>query len=475
MDLIGRREEIKTIKHLLSATESKLLVIYGRRRVGKTFFVRKALHQQIRFEVAGLHRGNLIDQLEHFFSTLLKNGYRSPGHQAPTSWMSAFAMLEAYINTLPTKGKKVIFIDEMPWFDTPRSKFLMAFESFWNSYCTKRPDLLVVICGSAASWMIKKILNNPGGLHNRVSDQISMQPFSLSETSHFLRQKNITWSNYDLAQLYMIMGGIPFYLDAVRKGENVTQFVDRVCFANTGLLQNEHQQLFQSLFNKSERHQLIIAALAKKKKGLERNEIATTTKLSSGGTLTELLNELIESGFVQMVTPFNRKINQSLYRLADPFTLFYFQFMKSRKRAQTNWVPKARSQPYLSWLGLAFERLCFAHQKQILQALQLQAIETTVNNWSITGEPGGAQIDMLIERADRIIHVCEIKFYQTKFTIDKGYAENIRFKLARFGNLALNKNKTLFFTMITPYGVTENKYAKELVQNIVVLEDLMRS
>lgn len=470
MELIGREEEQKTFKHCLQATESKLIAVYGRRRVGKTFLIRKYFAAKLRFEIAGLYKGNMKDQLTHFGNTLIKSGYYNAAIAKPNTWMQAFELLGQYLNSLQDKQKKAILIDELPWFDTPRSKFLMAFEHFWNEYCTKRNDLLVVICGSAASWMIKKILKNKGGLHNRVAEKIRLRPFNLYETEKFLKQKGIQWSRYDIAQLYLTTGGIPFYLDAVRKGESVIQFVDRACFQENGVLINEYTELFESLYDHSVHHHTVVTELAKVKKGLNRDQIINKTKLPSGGTLTKVLDELEKSGFINLTTPYQMNKNGVLYQLVDFFTLFYFKYMITGSKDR--WLKKVQLPTWRSWAGLAFEHLCFAHIRQIKRALGLEVIESEISTWSINEAEGGAQIDLIIDRADHVINICEIKFSTSEYRIDKVLAANLRNKLARFATVPINKKKSLSFTMITTFGILDNEYYKELVQSEVTLDDL---
>jgi uncharacterized protein len=470
MELIGREKEIDTFKNSFEATESKLIAIYGRRRVGKTFLIRKYFENKIRFEIAGLYKGNMIDQLQHFSHTLVKAGYYPASISTPESWIAAFELLALYIDSLKDKKKKVIFIDELPWFDTPKSKFLMAFENFWNSYCTKRSDVLVIICGSAASWMIKKVLKNKGGLHNRVAEKINLRPFSLYETEKFLKHKGISWSRYDIAQLYHTTGGIPYYLDAIRKGESVVQFVDRACFTENGVLTNEYQELFESLFDSSIHHHEVVQELAKVKKGLTREKIIEKTKLSTGGTLSKVLDELEKSGFIQISNPYPLVKNGLLYKLNDFFVLFYFQFMI--QPSKDSWAKKVTGSSWKSWSGLAFERLCFTHIQQIKNALGLQVIETHIASWKKKDEENGAEIDLLIDRSDRIVNVCEIKFSRSEFTIDKAYAVTLRNKLAKFSELGSNNKRSLFLTLITTFGTANNEYYKELVQSEVTLDAL---
>jgi len=471
MHLIGRKSERETFDHCLGSSESKLIAVYGRRRVGKTFLIRKYLKKHMLFEIAGLYNGDMQEQLTHFTKSLNSqiDAYDIIG--VPSTWIEAFTLLAKYIDSKRGKSKKVIFIDELPWFDTPRSKFLTAFESFWNAYCTKRNDLIVVMCGSAASWMIKKILKNKGGLHNRVSERIRLTPFNLKETKEFLIAKGIKWGLYDITRLYLITGGIPYYLDAVRKGESIVQFVDRCCFQKDGILSFEYEELFKSLFDNSKRHYQIVEALYEKKSGSTRSELIAKTKMPSGGTLSETLYELEESGFIESCIPYQGKKTKARYKLTDPFILFYLKFMHKGTKAK-KWVNVINSASWKSWSGLAFERLCFYHIKQIQRALKIEAIENTISAWQTKEKERGAQIDLLIDRADRVINICEIKFYQAEFTITKDYAKKLRNKVSLFAALPVNKRKNHFLTLITPYGVYKNEYYYELIQNEVTLEDL---
>ncbi len=472
MDLIGRHAERATFNHCLKSSESKLIALYGRRRVGKTFLVRKYFEGKLRFEISGLHNGDIQEQLTHFSNIIADYGLYEASIKPATTWMEAFGLLGKLIDSMKGKKKKVLFIDELPWFDTQRSKFLMAFENFWNDYCTKRTDILMIICGSAASWMIKKILKNKGGLHNRVSERIRLTPFNLHETQLFLKAKGIDWGRYDITQLYMTTGGVPFYLDAVRKGESVYQYVDRICFEKGGILQAEYEELFQSLFDGSNNHYDVVETLADKKKGLTRNEIVDQSNLSSGGTLTKVLDELIESGFVQQVIPYQKNKTKALYKLVDCFVIFYHKFIKDAKvTSMPHWLHMIDKQSWISWSGLAFERLCHYHKDQIRRSLRLEAIQSEISSWS----NDEAQVDMLIDRADRIVNLCEIKFYNGEYAIDKTYAAQLRKKKSQLGSLKSSKRKSVFISMITAFGVKDNEHYKELVQSQVTMSALFKS
>ncbi|ULT43350.1 hypothetical protein KRR40_07775 [Niabella defluvii] len=310
----------------------------------------------------------------------------------------------------------MIFIDEFPWMATARSKFLMAFENFWNRYCTKRKDLIVVICGSAASYMIQKIVRNKGGLHNRITRQIRLLPFNLEETQQFLKSRGIDYTSYDIAQVYMAMGGVPHYLEKLRRGASVAQNIDQLCFEKDGTLRNEFNQLYTSLFDDSEKHLTIIRTLAGCNKGITRLELAAQSGIASGGDLSLKLEELIESGFVSEYPYYGNKKQLTLYRLSDEYSKFYLKFIQNNRNSGAGtWQKLYKSSSYISWAGFSFETLCLKHVMQIKKALRIDAIFSTNSSWF----NNNAQIDLLINRDDNIMNLCEIKFYTATFAIDK--------------------------------------------------------
>ncbi len=471
MELIGREEEILAFKNCLQLSESKMIAVYGRRRVGKTFLIRNVFAKKIVFEVSGLYKAKMAAQIKHFTQTIANNKGTPSAILNAKDWIDAFGILKSYLDTLKGKEKKVIFIDELPWFDTPRSQFLPIFENFWNQYCTKRNDLVVIICGSAASWMIKKILKNKGGLHNRVYEKIKLKPFTLYETEQFLKAKGIGWDKYTITQLYFCTGGIPFYLDGIRKGESLVQFTNRAFFKTDGFLRLEYDELYTSLFDESASHQLVINLLAKQKKSLTREAIVAQTKLNSGGTLTKVLDELETSGFISMVPIDSKSKSKLQYRLEDFYSLFYNHYIGVKTNTNLdNWNKIYASPSWSSWSGLAFERLCFYHIDQIKKALNITAIESEVFSWMMADENRGAQIDMVISRADRVANLIEMKFSKDEFLITKDYAKILRNKLARYGEW--EPKKILFLTMITSFGIVDNEYCNELVQNQFELKHL---
>jgi AAA+ ATPase superfamily predicted ATPase len=470
-NITGREEEIEILNKLLQSTQPELLVIYGRRRVGKTFLIKTFYKKHIAFSCSGQYLGKTKEQLLNFaeqLNTCFPN--RKPA-LAPASWQEAFSQLKDCIDSIGHGRKKVIFFDELPWLDSHKSGFLSSFSYFWNMYASQRNDLIVVICGSAASWIIEKVINNKGGLHNRITQRIRLMPFTLKETEQYLQSRQIRLNRYQLLQLYMVMGGIPQYLNAVERGKSAIQNIEAICFSKDGALANEFNNLYAALFNSPQKHVQVIKALAQKNMGLTRGELLKAGKLLTGGGITAVLTELVESGFIEKVYPFENQEKNALYRLTDEFSLFYFRFMQhSNAKRKTGWLT---GRAYTAWCGYAFENICFKHAHQIKTALQIAGIQSAQYSWYLPGDKDaeGAQIDLLIDRADKCVNVCEIKFSAEPFSIDKKYAAALNNKLMTFRKHT-GIRKTLLLTFITTYGLTDNDYKQQLADVEITMEAL---
>jgi hypothetical protein len=473
-EIIGRVQEKDLLRKIEKSADAELVAVYGRRRVGKTFLIRNGFSKALSFEFSGIHNASLAQQLENFSIALTRSAGGLPVAK-PESWLRAFEMLKQYLSPLLTKGKTMVFFDEFPWIDTPRSGFLPAFENFWNTWASQQKNLIVIICGSAASWMIKKVINNRGGLHNRVTRRIRLLPFTVGETSAYLRQRNVKLDKYQLLQLYMVMGGIPQYLKEIELGDSAAQTIDRLCFTKDGFLVDEFNNLYHSLFDSAQHHIDIVRALAKKGKGLTRNEIIDACKLTSGGYSTQLLNELIESGFISSYIPFGKTSKDALFKLTDEYSLFYLKFIEgSKAMGSGTWLKSVSGSSWKSWSGNAFEGICMKHISQIKIAIGIHDVYTEVSIWRY--QPGastekGAQIDLLIDRNDSCINVCEMKFSQSAFEITKTYAAELSSKLEVFREHT-KTSKTLFLTMLTTYGIKNNKSYPSLVQKELTMDAL---
>lgn len=474
--IIGRVGEKKILQARLNSSDAELIAVYGRRRVGKTYLIRTFYKPQLVFEFTGIHKANTKVQLENF-SIALKDAIKgSIALAIPKSWLQAFNMLTTYIQLLPADQPAVLFFDEFPWIESPKSGFLKAFDHWWNTQASKLSHIKVVICGSAASWMIDKVLNDRGGLHNRVTQTIRLLPFSLAETDQFLKSRNVKLEYYSVLQLYMAMGGIPFYLRNINPGEGPVQIIDRLCFTKDGLLNNEFHNLYDSLFGNNQQHETIIKVLASKTKGLSRKEIIKECKFTSGGSTTKMLNELEESGFITPYIPLGKTKNDSVYKLSDEYSLFYLKFIENAKDPGPGaWTRQSSTSAYTIWSGFAFETVCLKHVLQIRRALGIEGVFTHVSSWRHKGSKAnqGAQIDLLLDRGDHCINICEMKFSNDEFAIDKKYASELDNKVSVFRNETKTKSN-IFLTMVTTYGTKKNEHYTSRIQSEVTMEDLFK-
>lgn len=469
--IIGRKSEQELLKSMLQTDKAELIAVYGRRRIGKTFLIRNFLEKQIVFELSGIHGASLEQQLENFTIEISKK--LAVDVQKPVNWLRAFEILENYLETVVKGQKKVIFFDEFPWIHTPKSGFLEAFENFWNMWASRNKNIMVVLCGSAAAWMIQKVINNKGGLHNRVTQKIRLLPFTLYETLSFFKERKVNLDRYQVLQLYMVMGGIPQYLDEVRVGESAVQAIDRSCFTKDGFLQSEFKNLFRSLFDESSGHIQVVRALSEKGKGLSRNEIIEACNLKSGAGITTILEELTESGFITDYIPFGKNKKDRVFKLTDEYSLFYLKFIEGKKISGTgSWAKFSAGITWKIWNGFSFENVCMKHTDELKKALGIQNVNTETSIWrySKKGEQG-AQIDLLIDRQDQCINVCEMKFSIAPYEITKAYKQELETKLQVFRQISKTK-KTLFLTMITTYGVSNPGNYPGLVQSEIVVDSL---
>lgn len=471
-NVIGRQPEKKIFQQALDSPGSEFIAVYGRRRIGKTFLVREFFEGKIIFELSGILNGTLPEQLENFTVSLGKALGVGLQPKIPSTWREAFLQIEQFIDSTAEATvipKRVVFLDELPWLNTPRSNFLPALQHFWNNYCSKRKDIILVVCGSAASWMIHQIVRSKGGLHNRLTRQIRLLPFTLFETKQYLLSKNITnLNNYSIIQIYMALGGVPFYLSKVEPGKSPAQIIDALCFTDSGALRFEYDQLYRSLFDNSDQHMKIVEFLSKKRKGNSRSEIIENTGSKSGGTFSKIMEELEESGFITSQVPFAKKANDALYRLTDEFSLFHLQWIKplgKKNPGNGYWMTRQNNPKFRSWSGYSFEGICMKHVEMLKSALGIAKVSTTESPWryvpSKKTEETGAQIDLLIDRADNTINLCEMKFYNSEFTIDAAFASSLRTKIKVFKEQT-GTRKNLFVTMITTFGTAKNSYSNEL-------------
>jgi AAA+ ATPase superfamily predicted ATPase len=494
MELIGRNREIETLQRYRDSDDPEFVVLYGRRRVGKTYLIRQFFHDKFFFYVTGVSPNSdssdsdlksfdsassgatgpdagssMVSNLERFGVALRKYGITEG--KAPGSWMEAFDQLSDGIQRAGPGYRKVIFLDEMPWMDTPRSKFLTALEYFWNGFASSRRDVLFIACGSAASWMTKKIFKNRGGLHNRITGKILLRPFSLYDCEEYFRARDIVMSRRDIAEAYMVFGGIPYYLSYWKGKYGVPWNVDHIVFAEDAPLADEFDNLYRSLFGSSVLYTDIIEALEKKSRGLTREELVGTLSLADGGAVSEALKNLELSGFIRYYSLFPGKVNGGLYQLIDNYSLFHKTFVKTNRGGNEHYWSDKNETPKLNvWRGYAFEQLCFRHADQIKAVLGIAGVATDVYSWRNRRGEKGAQIDLVIDRSDGIVNLCEIKYSKYEYEINKSYAARLDERVRIFEGETKTR-KTPHLTLISTYGMKRNRYSG-VIRSEVTLDDL---
>ena len=467
--MIGRTKEIEELNRLYESDESEFVAVYGRRRVGKTYLVRETFSDRFAFHHTGLPNATKHQQLVHFKESLAAAGARV---KTPRNWFEAFHVLREVVARSAFR-RKVVFIDELPWMDTAKSDFLMALETFWNEWASARKDIVLIVCGSAAAWMVKNLFRNRGGLHNRVTARICLQPFTLGECEMFATDRGLGMSRADIAECYMALGGIPYYWRYLARGMSLAQNLDRLCFAVDAPLKGEFDELYSSLFRDAISYKKVVAALAKKKIGMTRLELIETLDISTTGRLSEILKTLEASGFIRSYRSYGAKKKNAIYQLTDPFTLFHFRFLETPSTDEHFWSSTLSSPAQAAWRGLAFERLCLLHLPQVRRALGVGSIHVEAYGWSFKGDetyPDGVQIDLVLERADNIINICEMKYSANVYAIDKAYDSALGRKIATFAGVT-GTRKAIHLTLVTANGLLRNQYSGR-VQSEVVLADL---
>jgi len=469
MEIIGRERERRILSRCETSDKPEFIAVYGRRRVGKTFLIAEHFRNKFSFSVTGLSSGNKKDQLQEFRRALMK--YFQGEAPVLSDWHDAFAVLEMRIIQDPSLSKKVLFIDELPWFDTHKSGFLSALEHFWNAFASRRSDILLIVCGSAASWMINNLIDNYGGLHNRVTETLVVEPFKLHECEIFCRSKGIAFNRQQIAEAYMILGGIPYYFDSMDKMFGLNQNIDLLLFEKNAKLTNEFSRLYHSLFKNADNHIHIVESLAKKSIGLTRQELSSLSGISDGGGLTKVLTELESCGLINRSLDIKNGKSKEYFRLIDFYSLFYFKYLKNHRITDPHFWTNYLSDPaHSTWCGYAFERLCMAHIDQIKQRLGISGVITSINSFRSTQQKGGAQIDLVIDRRDDTINLCECKYYNKPYALTETDIINLEHKKDIFLKETGTK-KSIHITMITANGLTHNAYRND-VQAEIILDDL---
>lgn len=481
--IIGRIREQEILKNKFESEKAEFIAVYGRRRIGKTYLIRNFIAQLpgVFFHVTGQQNGSSKEQLEEFSKQLASTFYQGAPLIPRTHWKDAFEDLTNAINKLPQDRKVVLFFDEFPWMATPRSKLMQALELYWNRYWVFDPRIKLIICGSATSWMIKHIINNCGGLYNRVTRAIHLKPFTLKEAETYLCDHKIHLNHRQILDLYTVFGGVPLYWSFVKKGQTAQQCIDELCFQPDGSLVKEFNRLFQSLFADAKPYVDLVRLIAKQRYGIGQAELIEKSNLPDGGGTVTRLRELEEAGFILSLVPYGRKEKGVYYLIDDEYCLFYLHWIEPYLKTITKkamkeqfWVHQSTQQAWKIWAGLAFESICYKHIDQISKALKITP-GATIGTWRYAPKQGekGAQIDLLFDRLDNAITICEIKRTEEKFAIDKSYFQELQNKMEVFRKTTKTE-KQLFLAMVTTSGLKPTVYSEEYVSSQATLEDLFQ-
>lgn len=480
--IIGRKREREILNQILTSKKAEFIAVYGRRRVGKTFIIEQFFsHADVYFECTGIKDGNMHDQLINFTQVFQTTFYPGLSLSPAKTWREAFELLTQEVKKIPESKQIVIFLDELPWLAKRKSKLLQNLDYFWNSHWRKMPNFKLIVCGSAASWMLEKLINAKGGLHNRITRSLLLEPFTLEETKKFLEANEIKLTEKQILDLYMVTGGVPFYLTQIQKSKSVSQNINDMCFQKDGLLYTEFPRLFKSLFESADLNLHIVREIAKNRYGISFSNLLQKCGKKAGGRFKQHLSELEAAGFIQMFLPYGRKKRDRYYKIIDEYTLFYLRWIedviasKSIPKGVNYWVNISKTPSWQSWAGYAFESICYKHTDKIINKLGLSSIGCLVGNWRHIPHQGkndmGVQIDLLLDREDDAITLCEIKYSANPFMIDKSYAKNLMNKVDIFKNY-FKTSKQIFLVMVTATGIKKNSWSKELMDGEVTLADL---
>lgn len=476
--LIGRTQEKQELQNLYHSDKPEFVAIYGRRRVGKTFLVKELFQDKMTFYHSGLspydkeRKITMRDQLEAFYASLMRYGMEE--NRCPKSWLEAFEMLGKLLESLDDGERQVIFIDELPWMDTARSRFIVAFEHFWNTWGAWHDRVMLIVCGSATSWMLDNLINNKGGLYDRLTWQIKLSPFTLGECKSFFEARNIVMSDYDIIECYMVLGGIPYYMNYFQRGKSLAQNIDMLFFQRGAKLESEFRRLFSSLFSNPNDYMSVVKLLSRRHIGFTREEIVRHLGLTSGGSFSKMMESLVASDFVKTYRPFALQDNSVRYKLSDCFCQFYLTFVEGQRVNDTAfWQHNQNSAAMNAWRGITFEQVCFNHIGQIKRALGVESVASEETAWIVRGDEDrhGAQIDMLIIRADRVVNLCEMKFLSNE------YEPNALDELALRNRIAVLQEKLSFkqnihLTLVTTLGLKQNTHS-DVFQQVVTIKQLL--
>lgn len=471
MKIIWRINEQQELSLCLKSKKPEFIAVYGRRRIGKTYLIKGFFNNKFSFYISCVNDKSNKTQLYNFKNSL--NEYGLDYKEDINNWLDAFKLLKQLLeqNSIyrkPTSNKRVIFIDEMPWLDSKRSDFKAGLDLFWNTYASTQNDLVLIVCGSATSWIINNMAKDTGGFYNRLTRKIHLLPFSLNECLDYSNYLNLNYTKKQIIDCYMVFGGIPYYWDLLKPGFSIAQNFDALCFLENGQLHNEYQILFKSLFTANGKHREIIEALMKKSEGLTRKDLSSIPQIGDGKSLTTALEELAECGFIRIYENYKSSKNGKFFQIIDPFILFSKTFLLSNKF--DSFLSYINTPSYYSWSGHAFETVCLNSISNIKKILGINGVQTRGYSWRSKNSNPRSQIDLIIQRKDNVINICKMKYSLGDYRITKEYNENLKNKIQSFID-EIKPKEQLILTFITSNSLINNEYS-DIVTTRITSEEL---
>ena len=461
--IIGREKEITEFEKYVKSGKPEFIAVYGRRRVGKTFLINQIFHGKMAFSMTGVLEGNFDEQVDAFLDAMDLYGFEVK--ERPATWMRAFTLLRKALQPKVETGDEcIVFLDEIPSFDTHGSGFAKALGHFWNSWASLYNNMKLIVCGSATTWMIKNIIDSHGGLHDRITHEMKLLPFTLKETEQYLVNNGFHWSRLSIVQSYMMFGGVAYYLSLLDSSLSLTQNIDNLYFDTNGSLRREYKRLFKTLFRSPEPYTEIVELLARHKKGVTRAELIQKLNKDSGGNLSELLDNLLECGLVRKYKVREKKAVKSkgsIYQLVDMFSLFHIHFADKSGSDSHYWANHLGTPETNTWLGLAYERVCLLHVGQIKETLHIDTIASEQYSWRSKESTPAAQIDLIIDRADDVVNVCEIKYSGKEYSLSEEESKKMAYRLGTFRR-ETGTRQSLYLTLITAAPLAENACSDDI-------------
>lgn len=473
--IIGRKAEQRDLDEWCHSAKPELICVYGRRRVGKTYLVQNAFEGQFAFFATGSDDRRNAVQLKAFHAALRRAGCAE--RTVPQDWFEAFNRLRLALEqpdvVRASCGRRVVFLDEFPWLAAKRSDFLAAFSDFWNGWASCQSDLVVIICGSATSWIVKNILENTASMYNRVTRQLYVAPFDLHDVEEMTQSLRLGWSRDAVLQCYLVFGGLPYYLDMLDRRKSLSQNIDALCLGTNAPLRREVPLLMEASLGNAPLHRAILRELAQSKVGIRRMDLANRVEGGTTGSFKRALDDLEKCGYIRCYTNRYERRKPSVYQLVDPFLLFGFRFMVDRApdgHGLVSWKDFERTPAYYAWRGNAFEIACVNHTRQIKHAIGISAVKTEDFPWSSSTSEPGAQIDMVIERADGVTNLCEMKYTDGPFVADREFEEDMARRRRVFQIESATKN-TVQSVLVCPQGLRPNTHSWDIA-HVVDIDDL---